>query len=102
MLLFFDCLVPGTVNDVTATVVDHDTITVTWRSPEKPNGRIIQYNVTYIIADENSTRSLTTDGELTVDINNLTPNTTYYIFVTARTSKGFGKQGKAVNATTRK
>ena len=103
MLLFFlTVLVPGTVDDVTVTVVDHDTITVTWRPPNKPNGRIIQYNVTYSTDDENSTRSLPTDGELTVDINNLTPNTTYYIFVTAKTSKGFGRQEKTVNATTRK
>ena len=102
MLLFFDCLVPGTVDDVTVTVVDHDTITVTWRPPKKPNGRIVQYNVTYKAADENSTRSVPTNGELTVDINNLSPNTTYYIFVTAKTSKGFGKQGRTLNATTRK
>lgn len=98
----FDCLVPGTVDDVTATVVDHDTITITWRPPKTPNGRVIQYNITYNTADDNSSRSVTTDGELTVDIDNLTPNTTYYIFVTAKTSKGFGRQGKTVNATTRK
>lgn len=101
-MLFFDCLVPGAVDDVTLTVVDHDTIRVTWRPPEKPNGRITQYNVTYNTADENSTRSVSADGELTVDINNLTPNTTYYIFVTAKTSKGFGRRGKMVNAATRK
>lgn len=87
---------------MTATVVDHDTITITWRPPKAPNGRITQYNVTYNTADENSSRSLTTDGELTVVINDLTPNTTYYIFVTAKTSKGFGRQGKTVNATTSK
>ena len=98
MLLF---LVPGTVDDVTATVVDHDTITITWRLPKTPNGVITQYNITYNTADENASRSLTTDRELTVEINNLTPNTTYYIFVTAKTSKGFGRPGKTVNATTR-
>lgn len=47
--------------------------------------------------------SKTTEGnKLTASIQNLIPNTTYSIFVTARTSKGFGGQGTSVLARTRK
>lgn len=101
-IFYFNCSVPGTVDDVTATAVDHDTITVTWRPPKTPNGKIVQYNVAYYTADSNSSHSLPTDGKLTVNIDNLAPNTTYYIFVTAQTSKGFGRKGTTVNVTTRK
>ena len=87
---------------MTATVVDHNTIKVTWHPPETPNGKILQYRITYSNADSNTSHSLTTDGKLTVNIDNLAPNTTYYIFVTVKTSKGFGRKGTTVNVTTRK
>ena len=81
--------------------MSHDTITITWRPPKTRNGKIIEYMITYRPADSNSSRSVTKDGKLTaVDIKNLTANTTYYIFVTAKTSKGFGGQGTIVNVTT--
>ena len=103
MHLCFHRLVPGTVDDVTATAVNHDTIKITWRPPETPNGKITQYTITYHTADGNASRNVTTaDDELTVNIDKLTPNTTYYFSVTAKTSKGFGRPGTIVNATTRK
>ena len=95
------CLVPGTVDNVTATVVDHGTIYVTWRPPNKPNGKIKEYKVIYNTSDGSSSGSAITSGDK-LSIHNLTPNTAYFIFVMAKTSKGFGKKGTAATVRTRK
>ena len=101
ILSFVHCLVPGTVDNVTATVVDHDSISVTWRPPNKPNGKIKEYKVIYNTSDDSSSGSAITSGNK-LNIHNLTPNTTYFIFVMAKTSKGFGKKGTAATVRTRK
>jgi len=94
--------VPGAVDDVKAIAVDHDTIRVAWRPPVTPNGKIVQYSITFNTTDGNSSNSLIAGDELALVIDDLIPNTTYYIFVTAKTSKGFGRQGTTVNVRTRK
>ena len=90
------------MDKVTATASDHDTVTVTWHPPAKPNGNIVQYRITYNASDGTSSNILILGDRLKITIDNLTPNTTYYISVTAKTSKGFGGQGTTVNASTRK
>lgn len=95
-------VVPGAVDDVKAIAVDHDTIRVAWRPPVTPNGKILQYSITFNTTNGNSSNSLVAGDELALVIDDLTPNTTYYIFVTAKTSKGFGRQGTTVNVRTRK
>ena len=86
---------------MTVVSVSHNTITITWLPPVRPNGEIIEYRITYRSLDNNATRILTTDGSLTTaDIKNLSANTTYYIYVTARTGQGAGEQGMIVHVTT--
>lgn len=92
--------IPGTVDDVTVIAVAFDTIKVTWRDPVTPNGKIVQYRVTYNTSEGNSANVLVPADKREVTIDNLTPNTTYFIFVTAKTSKGFGKYNTVVNAST--
>ena len=90
------------MDKVTATAADHNTVTVTWHPPVKPNGNVLQYRITYNASDGTSSNILISGDKLEITIDNLTPNTTYYISVTAKTSKGFGRQGTTVNASTRK
>lgn len=95
--------VPGEIDDVTVTAATHDAITVRWSPPNKPNGQILEYMIIYNSTGGKLSGSKTTEGnKLTASIQNLIPNTTYSIFVTARTSKGFGGQGTSVLARTRK
>lgn len=95
--------VPGEIDDVTVTAATHDAITVRWSPPNKPNGQILEYMIIYNSTGGKLSGSKTTEGnKLTANIQNLIPNTSYSIFVTARTSKGFGGQGKTVLARTRK
>lgn len=98
----FASLVPGTVDDVTASAVNYHTITVTWRDPLKPNGKILQYGVTYNTSGGTPFTVFVPADKREVTLDDLTPNTTYFIFVTASTSKGYGKRGTIVNASTRK
>ena len=90
------------MDDVTVIAVDFDTIKVTWRNPVTPNGKIVQYSVTYNTSEGNSANVLVPADKREVTIDNLTPNTTYFIFVTAKTSKGFGTYKTVVNASTGK
>lgn len=98
----FASLVPGTVDDVSASAVNYHTITVSWRDPEKPNGKILQYSVTFNTSNGTSFTAFVPADKREHTVDGLTPNTTYFIFVTASTSKGYGKRGVIVNASTRK
>ena len=100
--ILFASLVPGTVDDVTASAVNYHTITVSWRDPEKPNGKILRYGVTFNTSDGTSFTVLVPADKRERSVDGLTPNTTYFIFVTASTSKGYGERGTIVNASTRK
>ena len=95
------CLVPGTIEHVTAAALSHDSVLVSWLPPESANGVIVQYLITYNTSDGNSTGIVSTEGQQSINLTNLTPNTTYFIFVTAKTSQGFGRRGVTVNVTTR-
>ncbi|XP_022795071.1 Down syndrome cell adhesion molecule-like protein 1 homolog [Stylophora pistillata] len=93
--------VPSAVDNVTVVSVSYDTITISWHPPVRPNGKVIEYKITYRSLDNNATRIMTTNGSLTTaDIKNLKANTTHSIYVTARTREGAGEQGMMVHVTT--
>ncbi|KAK2567085.1 Hemicentin-1 [Acropora cervicornis] len=78
--------VPGTVDDVSASAVNYHTITVSWRDPEKPNGKILQYSVTFNTSNGTSFTAFVPADKREHTVDGLTPNTTYFIFVTAKAS----------------
>ena len=83
--------VPGPVSDFTASP-EVDSVVLTWSVPQKPNGIIIAYEVTYIIDGIAITVVNSTNGASTLTIPSLPPNTNISsISVRAYTSIGRGE-----------
>ena len=80
--------VPGVVSDLTG-LPKITSIVLTWSAPQKPNGIIISYEVTYRVSDGNLVITNTTDLRFTIP--SLTPGTNVTeISVSAYTSVGRG------------
>ncbi|CAH1251055.1 PTPRQ [Branchiostoma lanceolatum] len=92
--------VPSAPQNLAAREVHPRNISLKWDSPAQPNGIILEYNITYMYTWEgmiDSQEVFTTDT--TVQLSNLTADTTYSIQVAARTVKGQG-QSMALEETT--
>ena len=82
--------------------VTDTTVTLSWRTPDPPNGIITQYQVQYRIANSgdsfgnNEVNTTTTD--LTYTVTGLTTNTEYDFRVRAFTVVGRGRPSNIVTA----
>ena len=82
--------VPGPVSDFTARP-EADSVVLTWSVPQEPNGIIVAYEVTYSIDGGAITVVNSTNGDTTLTIPSLPPNTNISnISVSAYTSIGRG------------
>lgn len=77
-----------TVQHVTAS-----TAVISWLPPEKPNGIITYYKVTYAVDTDFHTENSTTT---TVTLQNLKPHSVYNISIRAYTKYGHGNQTSSV------
>ena len=92
-------LVPGQVDALSSRVANYDAIAISWKVPKEPKGNIQVYRVYYNSSDGKSSGNVTTN-QLSIKLRNLSPNTTYFIWVLASTSKGYGATSTKVNSTT--
>ena len=96
--------VPGPPRDLAAEARSTDSLTVSWNSPQFPNGRVLGYYVVY--SDDQSLPvsqwSGTEPSGYSVKIKALERDKTYWIRVAARTSKGQGNYSLPVSAKTLK
>ena len=90
--------VPGAVEGLSVVTESYDTIAVSWETPKEKNGKIQHYLVTHNSTDMKFAGSLST-SQLSIKLVGLSPNTTYVVMVTARTSTGYGAAVSG-NATT--
>ena len=97
MCFLKDPAAPGSlmVVDVTDT-----TVTLSWMTPDPPNGIIIQYQVQYRRSDSNGgfTSRNILPPTLTYTVTGLTTNTEYEFMVRARTGHGRGVFSDTVTA----
>ena len=70
--------------NLTVTISNSTSVTLTWNTPAMPNGIIRNYTVTILDDDMNSVQSQTVSN-LTAVITQLTDNTSYVVNVTAVT-----------------
>ncbi|CAG5136247.1 unnamed protein product, partial [Candidula unifasciata] len=88
---------PTAVQGLFADSVTHDSVTLRWLPPERPNGILTGYDIGYQIVHETYVGSLTTvqsqantPFRLQARINNLKPNHRYRFHVLAKTRTGRG------------
>ncbi|XP_073227916.1 tyrosine-protein phosphatase Lar-like [Porites lutea] len=95
---------PGPPRDLEAEARSTDSLTVSWNSPQFPNGRVLGYYVVY--SDDQSLPvsqwSGTEPSGYNAKIKALERDKTYWIRVAARTSKGQGDYSLPVSAKTLK
>nr|XP_056706306.1 neural cell adhesion molecule L1 [Euleptes europaea] len=85
--------VPSPPEAVTMELLPNMTVSIQWRCPKYPNGRILKYGLKYHLANE-------TEGDLLIDIpdsqhsysiNGLVPNADYKFYLWAATQAGPGE-----------
>ncbi|XP_078064020.1 ephrin type-B receptor 3b isoform X4 [Mustelus asterias] len=78
-----------------------NSMTLSWRAPEKPNGIILDYELKYREKDQDeSTASTITSQKNTIRIEGLKPAAFYGVQVRARTVAGYGKYSESVDLQT--
>ncbi|KAM9789523.1 ephrin type-A receptor 3-like [Neosynchiropus ocellatus] len=90
-----------TVNVVLKERRSKDSVTLAWQGPERPNGAIVEYEVTYYEKnqrEQNYTVLKTRSNMMTVD--GLKPGTTYVFLVRAKTDGGYGSYGGEIELET--
>ncbi|XP_048587603.1 roundabout homolog 1 isoform X5 [Nematostella vectensis] len=90
--------VPGEVRDVTLEDKTHVSVKVTWNPPQPSTGIIQEYRIVYNTS-EGGLKSKTT-SDTSVVLTNMVPNTTYALWVVAKTSAGYGPRGNTLYLTT--
>ena len=70
--------------NLTVTINNSTSVTLTWNTPAMPNGVIRNYTITLLDDDMNSVQNQTLSNLMTV-ITQLTPNTSYVVNVSAVT-----------------
>ena len=94
-------LVPGQTQSLTANAVSHNNIQVSWQTPEKQNGKLTKYMLYYNSSHElPSVTVAIAASETKYELTNLTGNTTFFIWISAHTSKGPGPLVGPVIVTT--
>ncbi|XP_065836171.1 uncharacterized protein [Oscarella lobularis] len=79
-------------------------ISVSWKVPSKPNGRILDYRFFVLYSSNRSSAADFTDqgSESNTILTNLVEGTNYSIYMRARTSQGLGERTEAVYVATLK
>ena len=70
--------------NLTVTINNSTSVTLTWNTPAMPNGVIRNYTITLLDDDMNNVQNQTVSNLMTV-ITQLTPNTSYVVNVSAVT-----------------
>ena len=70
--------------NLTVTINNSTSVTLTWNTPAMPNGVIRNYTITLLDDDMNSVQNQTVSNLMTV-ITELTPNTSYVVNVSTVT-----------------
>ena len=102
MLIF--CVVPGPPLLKRADAASVTAISVSWKVPSKPNGRILDYRFFVLYSSNRSSAADFTDqgSESNTILTNLVEGTNYSIYMRARTSQGLGERTEAVYVATLK
>ena len=77
-------LAPSMPLNLTVTINNSTSVTLTWNTPAMPNGVIRNYTITLLDDNMNSIQNQTVSNLMTVIIQ-LTPNTSYVVDVSAVT-----------------
>ena len=75
-------LVPSMPLNLTVTINNSTSVTLTWNTPAMPNGVIRNYTITLLDDNMNTVQNQTVSNLMTV-ITQLTPNTSYVVNVSA-------------------
>ncbi|XP_065827130.1 uncharacterized protein [Oscarella lobularis] len=96
--------VPGPPSLERADASSVEAISVSWKAPSKPNGRILDYRFFVLYSsNRDSVANITVQGnESNAMLTNLTEGTNYSIYMRARTSQGLGERTEAVYVVTLK
>ena len=83
-MYFILSLAPSMPLNLTVTINNSTSVTLTWNTPAMPNGVIRNYTITLLDDDMNGVQNQTVSNLMTV-ITQLTPNTSYVVNVSAVT-----------------
>ena len=81
---FILSLAPSIPLNLTVTINNSTSVTLTWNTPAMPNGVIRNYTITLLDDNMNTVQTQTLSNLMTV-ITQLTPNTSYVVNVSAVT-----------------
>lgn len=98
MTLSLYLLVPNAVTNLKVSLTDYNKVYITWSSPRPIRGVIQLYKVSYNSSDGDVKVIPTT--ETSIELRDLQYNSTFYIWVVAKTSKGYGMVGRILSITT--
>ncbi|XP_048876735.1 ephrin type-A receptor 5 isoform X4 [Brienomyrus brachyistius] len=81
---------PSLVSVVKKGKAAKDSIALSWKEPERPNGIILEYEIKYFEKDQETSYTIIKSKETEVIADGLRPSSVYVFQIRARTSAGYG------------
>ncbi|XP_043916864.1 ephrin type-A receptor 5 isoform X2 [Protopterus annectens] len=81
---------PSPINQVKREKTTKNSISLSWKEPEHPNGIILEYEIKYFEKDQETSYTIVKSKETEITVDGLKPASVYIFQIRARTAAGYG------------